>query len=794
MLRKELRAIVLRPKVFVPILAVLFIPLLYSGSFLWAFWDPYGHLDRLPVAVVNEDQGAKLDGEPMHLGDDVVKRLKEKHSFAWHFVRRKQALQGLKNGEYYMAIIIPDDFSANATTVQNEAPKPLRLMYIPNEGANYLVGKIGDSAVMAIKEEIAKNVTKAYAETMLSKMKEAGKGLEKASKGASRLRDGVQSAEQGSRKLVEGMDVAEQGSARLAAGAEKAEDSAAQLSGYLAELAEKSVVFENGLQSVSDGATQVQTGAAALRDGLGKLADGSRRLADGEQQAQTGAAALATSLHESLNGMKTLQSRLPVLTDGANMVNEGAGQLAQGMAVWKQKAGEAAAGADRVSEGLQQYAAGLQELAEKASDPEQKAALQALAQQLEPLVEGSQAVAAGVGELAEKAGQLQSGAARLADGASSLASGQQAVQEGIEKIANGQQQLAAGADRLAGAQQKLTDGANELAGQLERAYRGAQTLAEGSGRLAEGVHELALGSGKLVSGTRELANGAGELSDGVGAVAKGAASLHQGMGRLVGGGQSLSSGLEQLVRGSAKLANRLDEGSKEAAGVRANERVYEMIADPVKNDKEPLHHVPNYGTGFAPYFLSLGLFVGALMLTIVFPLREPVERPSSGVAWFFGKWGVLVLAAAAQTLLADAWLLYGLDLHVESIGHFLVFTWIISITFMMIVQFLVTVFDNPGRFLAILLLIAQLVGSAGTYPIELVPGALQSLHPWLPMTHAIRGLRAVISSGDFLAMWKETAILLATAAVFALATLAYFLLRYRRCYAVWTETETAAQT
>ncbi|ADU93084.1 YhgE/Pip family protein [Geobacillus sp. Y412MC52] len=84
MLRKELRAIVLRPKVFVPILAVLFIPLLYSGSFLWAFWDPYGHLDRLPVAVVNEDQGAKLDGEPMHPGDDVVKRLKEKHSFAWH--------------------------------------------------------------------------------------------------------------------------------------------------------------------------------------------------------------------------------------------------------------------------------------------------------------------------------------------------------------------------------------------------------------------------------------------------------------------------------------------------------------------------------------------------------------------------------------------------------------------------------------------------------------------------------------------------------------------------------------
>ncbi|KPC99321.1 hypothetical protein LR69_02450 [Geobacillus sp. BCO2] len=92
--------------------------------------------------------------------------------------------------------------------------------------------------------------------------------------------------------------------------------------------------------------------------------------------------------------------------------------MSQGMAIWQQKAGEAAAGADRVSEGLQQYAVRLQALAEKAGDPEQKAMLQALAQQLEPLVEGSKSVAAGVGELAGKAGQLQSGAVHLADGAS----------------------------------------------------------------------------------------------------------------------------------------------------------------------------------------------------------------------------------------------------------------------------------------------------------------------------------------------------------------------------------------
>ncbi|MGZ0084690.1 YhgE/Pip family protein [Caldibacillus thermoamylovorans] len=787
MFANEWRAILFRPKVLIPIAAVLFIPLLYSGSFLWAFWDPYGHLDRLPVAVVNEDRGANLDGHALHLGDDVVKRLKKTDSFSWHFVNRDKALNGLQNGDYYMAIVIPSDFSERATTVQDAAPEPLRLNYIVNEGANYLVGKIGDSAVSAIKEEIGKNVTKAYAEAMLTKMKEAGKGLKEAGEGAGRLHEGLQSAEQGSRQLAKGMGAAEQGSGQLAAGAQKLTEGAGKISGHLTELAQKSIMFDQGLQSASAGASQVKDGASALKSGLGQLAAGADRLTDGERQAQAGAARLAGGLNESLSGLQTLQSRLPALTDGAVRVRDGAEQLSQGMAQWKQKAGEAAAGAGQVSEGLRQYAAALQALSEQASDPSQKAMLQTLVQQLQPLVDGSEAVAAGVGKLAETAGPLQNGAARLADGADSLADGQQTVQEAVKKVTDGQRQLAAGAAELSDAHQRLAAGAAELAQQLHRAERGAEALASGSGRLAQGVETLASGADRLVSGTHQLASGAKQLIAGAKGLAQGAGSLQHGMEQLSDGSRSLSTGLASLTKGAAKMEDRLKDGAKQAAHVQANDRVYDMIADPVQKKKLPLHHVPNYGTGFAPYFLSLGLFVGALLLTIVFPLREPVDRPTSGAAWFFSKWGILAVATAVQTLLADAWLLYGLDLHVQSVGRFLLFTWIISLTFMMIIQFLVTLFDNPGRFLAILLLIAQLIGSAGTYPIELVPDQLQALHPWLPMTHAIRGLRAVISSGDFAVMWKEATKLGIVAVIFAAGTLLYFHFLYRRRYRTATE-------
>jgi putative membrane protein len=792
MLIKELRAIVFRAKVFIPILAVLFIPLLYSGSFLWAFWDPYGHLDQLPVAVVNEDEGAVLDGRTIALGDDVVKRLKENRVFDWRFVSRRQADDGLEDGTYYMAVMIPKDFSANATTVQSGKPKPLKLVYIPNEGANYLAGKIGDSAIEAIKEEIANNVTKTYVETMLAKMKEAADGLGEAGKGASRLHDGVQAAQKGSRALVDGMAGAEQGSARLAAGAKQAKGGADELARYLTELAEKSLTFENGLQAADSGAKQVQDGAASLADGLGQLAAGSRRLADGATAAQNGAASLAGGLHDSLSALKELQAHLPVLTDGANRLQQGASQLSNGAETWKRKADEAAAGASEVHKGLEQYAAGLQALAARAQDPQEKATLQALYEQLQPLVRGSGNVADGVGALADGTEPIQNGLSRLANGAAALASGQQAVQTGVGKLVKGQQQLADGAGRLLAAQQTLAGGADELAKQLQHAHDGAQTLAAGSRELAEGVNKLASGSAGFVLGTNQLAEGANQLSNGVSAVAEGASSLHEGLDRLARGGESLSDGLGRLEDGAEKLAGRLQEGAEKANGIHADDQVSQMIADPVQKDKQPLYHVPNYGTGFAPYFLSLGLFVGALLLTIVFPLREPAGRPSSGFAWFFGKWGVLAAAAAAQTLLADAWLLYGLDLHVQSVGRFILLTWIISMTFMMIVQCLVTLFDNPGRFIAILLLIAQLIGSAGTYPLELVPDALQHIHRWLPMTHAIRGLRAVISSGDFTLMWKEAAILAGVAAAFGAATLGYFLLLYRRRYAVGPETETAA--
>src|SRR5699024_521191 len=130
--------------------------------------------------------------------------------------------------------------------------------------------------------------------------------------------------------------------------------------------------------------------------------------------------------------------------------------------------------------------------------------------------------------------------------------------------------------------------------------------------------------------------------------------------------------------------------------------------------------------------------------------------PSSGFEWFLRKFGVLAIVGVLQALIACAILMLGLGIEVQSVPKFLLFAIITSLTFITLIQFFVTVLDDPGRFIAIIILILQLTTSAGTFPLELIPKVLQPINLLLPMTYSVAGFKAVISSGDYSALWQNT--------------------------------------
>ena len=151
----------------------------------------------------------------------------------------------------------------------------------------------------------------------------------------------------------------------------------------------------------------------------------------------------------------------------------------------------------------------------------------------------------------------------------------------------------------------------------------------------------------------------------------------------------------------------------------------------------------------------------------------------------------LVLIGIAQALIVDAILLFGLKIEVTSVPYFILFTVITSIVFMSLIQFLTTAFGDPGRFIAIILLIMQLTTSAGTFPLELIPEVLQKFNSLLPMTYSVSGFKAVIRSGDYGFMLENVGYLSIFLMTTIAATIVYFVVLFKKTYAKWNGREKA---
>jgi putative membrane protein len=725
--QKELKAILTNKKLLIPILAVLFIPVLYSGMFLWAFWDPYSHLKDLPVAIVNNDQGAEFDNERLSLGKDLVEKLKESKDFRFIFVDKDSGNAGLREQNYYMLVEIPENFSDNATTLLDENPEKLELIYKPNEGYNFLSAQIGSTAIEKIKASLSEKITETYSETIFDKIQELSTGMTDANDGATKLYEGSLSLKEGSSDLQEG----------------------------LALLAERSIEFNEGVSKIDNGSRDLSVGVKKLTDGLNLLTSNYIKVEDASSDFLEGSIKLQEGFQSAVTGIDQLQSKTPTLVAGTEQLELGANQLSTSLNQWQTGAKVTADGAGKVNAGLIALNLQIEQLVNNNPDiqADQKAAIQMTMKQL---LAGSEQVAFGTTKLSAGAKEIDKGAKTLATNLSTLKTGELQLSQGINKLAEGTNDLNVGLGEFVVGQKQFHAGISLFGTKLTDAKHGSLELASGSKELSNALSKLIDGSSSLTNGVTKIKNGSDQLKE----------------------------GNIEFVNGAEKLADGLSDGAEELTKFNPTEKTSDMMGNPVVIKNEKINEVPNYGTGFAPYFLSLGLFVGALLLSIVFPLKEPAAVPKNGWSWFIGKFGILAVIGVIQALIAAIVILYGLDLQVASLPLFLLFSIITSLTFIALIQLLVTVLGDPGRFLAIIILILQLTTSAGTFPLELIPNALQPVNALLPMTYSVSGFKSVISSGDFSFMWHNVAILVSFLAAFMILSVGYFNFKHKRQFEV----------
>ncbi|MDW3038124.1 YhgE/Pip domain-containing protein [Bacillus pacificus] len=963
LLRKEFTQIIKSKKILIPIIAVLFVPILYAGMFLWAFWDPYKQLDDLPVAVVNLDKGAVFDGKPIEVGKGLVDNLKDNTSFKWEFVSEKEAKKGMEGRKYYMLVRIPDDFSSNATTLLKDDPKPLNLEYIPNESLNFLSSQIGGTAIEKIKGEVSSTLTKTYAEKMFDSIQDVSKGLADGAEGANKLHDGSSELHDGSSKVTDGLHTLQRksgemkdGVQKLADGSNKLQDGSGKVTAGLNTLNDKTGEMQIGVGKLLDGSGKVTNGLHVLNSnaGIGKLVDGSGKVTEGLNtlnsktgEMQTGIGKLVDGSGKVTAGLNTLNSKTGEMQKGIDELHDGSEKVTGGLNKLVSKSGELQKGTTDLSNGMgklvegqnqlekvsqeiqkglqdlnsnvQKSAAGLEEMQSKgpsilntvnekidgagenvdqlnelthSTAEDAKNAVQDVAnlqkqieslpkeyqEQLQPFItsavkstttvqQKSAGVAGGtnklneevkqikgeinqktgdgpsklpnvaelksltvgieqlssaqkgfvekfqgfgaklntakegtnkfknesgqlidaINQLADGSGQVTGGLDTLSAGANQMAGGVNQLADGSSQVTGGLGALSAGANQMAGGVNQLADGSSQVTGGLGTLSVGVTKLADGSSQVTGGLGTLSVGANQMAGGVNQLADGSNQVTTGLGTLngglnkmSTGSTQLIDGVNKLADGSGKVTDGLVKVNEGSGELAEKLGEGAEKTGEVKGTDKTYDMFASPVKVKTEKMAEVPNYGTGFTPYFLSLGLFVGALLLSIVYPLRDTVGVPKSGFSWFISKFGVLLSVGIIQAVVADVILLFGLGVEVQSIPYFILFSIVTSLSFIALIQCLVTAFGDAGRFIAIITLIIQLTTSAGTFPLELIPKFLQPFNAWLPMTYSVSGLKAVVSSGDFNFMWQNIGVLMIFIVVLSLGTIASLTWMHKR--------------
>lgn len=192
MLSAEFSKIFSNKPLIISTIAVLLFPVMYSVALLSSTMEPTDNIDNLPVAVVNMDEGASMGEDEIQAGDDLVNELQEEQVLDFQFVDQAEANEGLENGDYYMTVEIPSDFSSRATTVMDENPEQTELIYTQNEGLSHMASQVTDAAITEIMEGLSEQITATYVTQMFDQLGDVSDGFTEAADGSGEINDGTE--------------------------------------------------------------------------------------------------------------------------------------------------------------------------------------------------------------------------------------------------------------------------------------------------------------------------------------------------------------------------------------------------------------------------------------------------------------------------------------------------------------------------------------------------------------------------------------------------------------------------
>lgn len=670
---------------------LVIVPTLYAWFNIAGSWDPYGNTGNLKVAVANSDDGYMSDLIPVrvNIGDTVVSALRENDQLDWRFVSESDAVEGVRSGEYYAAVVIPENFSSRMMTVFSGDAEHAEIVYYENQKANAIAPRVTDKAASTVRQQIDETFAKTISDV----------GLATTS------------------SLLEFMD-----GDQIAA-------YAGNLSGTLA----------GAITTLRDASGSVDEFAGLLQSSTGLL-DSTSDLLASAGTASKDAEALVGDAKTGLSGMHD------ALDAAVAAINQSLKDSAGDYDAAAKAIDEAFGAADaHVSLTVTQLRDASADVAKRASDMrdvqdnilavERDVEGSNLPEKLKAeLVQKIDIVANTVGNVANQqellAKHLSDAAASLETGAADARAKAQAVKDGIAEAkgsiggvkdsynATLKQQISDLSDAVADVARRGSDMADDLGATVTDLSHAASALSDD----LVGAHEVLAGaSADLVSAADDL--------------------------------QRLKEGLDTAVTSGDLDRVRELIGSDPAA-------LADALAAPVALDRQAVYHIKNYGSAMAPFYTTLSIWVAGIVLAAM--LKANVDEADVKALGnprlhelYLGRYAFFALLAFAQATLVCAGDLLFFGIQCEHPFQFMLVGWLAGFVFSNMIYTLTVSFGDIGKAIAVVLLVMQVAGSGGTFPIEMTADFFQAVYPFLPFTHAINAMHAAMAGAYGMEFWIE---------------------------------------
>ena len=680
---------------------MIVVPSFYAWFNIAGSWDPYGNTHNLRVALVNADQGYKGDLMPLrvNMGERIVSQLRASKSIGYVVTDQDEAVEGVSSGEYYAAIVIPESFSHDMITGLADASVHPTVRYYYNEKRNAIAAIVTEKASSAARQAIDESFVGAAVEVGAGVMDELGDYLDD-----DRL-------------------------AGIAADLDQA------LGDSSSDLRQTSDNLRSYAQLVASARTLAGSADSALGTSLSSasgVGDDLRETAGAVRDVDAGLDSASASVDEAL-------SKASSSMDGVS------GSIDEAFAAANDQADDARAGLQKAKDAVDAQHAALQQLSD------QLAGTDSLVSSLEAQLDVGSTEWTYVHSLKVTLPGVNK---RVQDALQSTQDLSDALQKAIDDIGTSQSDAEASRAEL----QRLVDQARSSVTDVHASY---------SGSLGATLQGMAGG----IEGAASVVDSIGsQLSDTAVTLSTTAADTDQALAGLADSlgeaADKLDSSVDDLddLRGRVRAA--LDSGdadqlrkifSADAASLA------EFIAEPVELDRTAVFPVANNGSAMAPFYTTLSIWIGAVVLCAlvrVTPSREAQERVGAKPRHaYFGRLAFFLAIGLMQTVLIVLGDLFFLGIQCLHPWLFALACCVASVVFVNVVYALTAAFGDVGKAIAVVLMVIQVAGSGGTFPVQMLPEAFQRVYPFLPFVHAETCLRAAIAGLYGADFWASLAVL-----------------------------------